>query len=108
MHSDATMCEKRKSTWIVTWLICLILIGPGMTMAKTDYINRDDLFSIFFVNDVLGWSWGFIPSMGAVHFFQFNNEDMIDTHSTFSFSIAYPNPYLERNDAGFKSLMKAK
>jgi hypothetical protein len=66
------------------------------------YDQKDRLYRTFIP------FWGFIPSMGAVHFFQFNNEDLIDTHSTFSFSIAYPNPYLERSDAGFKSLMKAK
>jgi hypothetical protein len=52
--------------------------------------------------------FGFIPQMGVVQFFQFNNEDFIDTHSTFSWSTCYPNPYLERSDVSFKGMMKAK
>jgi hypothetical protein len=73
-----------------------------MPLALLFYDQKDRLYRTF-INYM-----GFIPSMGIINFFQNNNEDLIDTHSTFSFTTAYPNPYLERNDAGFKSLMKAK
>ena len=52
--------------------------------------------------------YGFIPEMGVINYFQMNNEDFIDTHSTFTQGLVYPNPYLERSDVSFKGMMKAK
>jgi len=73
-----------------------------MPLLMLNYDQKDRLYRTHAFYD------GFIPEMGVVHFFHVNNEDFIDTHSTFSFSTGYPNPYLERADVSFKALMKAK
>lgn len=52
------MFQKLKTTWIIAVVICLVLTGHVEAGDKADYVNRDDLFSIFFVNDALGWSCG--------------------------------------------------
>jgi photosystem II stability/assembly factor-like uncharacterized protein len=57
MHPD-TPPQKQKTTWIIAVVICLLLSGHAEAEDKADYVNRDDLFSIFFVNDALGWSCG--------------------------------------------------
>jgi photosystem II stability/assembly factor-like uncharacterized protein len=58
MRADAPFPGKQKSTWFMAIVITFVLAGPGLARETTNYLNRDDLFSIFFVNDALGWSCG--------------------------------------------------
>jgi photosystem II stability/assembly factor-like uncharacterized protein len=58
MRLDIQELGKQKSTWIMAVVICLFLTGHGAALEKTGYVNRDDLFSIFFADAQNGWSCG--------------------------------------------------
>jgi len=52
--------------------------------------------------------WGMVKPMGYYNTIHVNNCDWIDTHSTWTFSPAYPALWLSRKEMSLRSMMKQK